>query len=45
MRITPIAFAVAGAYGMQRNVVESAAWLWFEWGRDRAGQLTYRWRQ
>lgn len=44
MRLTPIVFAVAGAYGRQIIGVESAAWLWFEWSRDRSGQLTYRWR-
>ena len=44
MRLTSIALAVAHAYGRQRNAVESAAWLWFEWTRGKDGQLSYRWR-
>ncbi len=44
MRLTPIALAVAVAYGRQRNVIESAAWLWFDWTRDRDGRLAYRWK-
>ncbi len=44
MRLTQIALSIAGAYGQQRNAVESAAWLWFEWTRDRDGRLAYRWR-
>ena len=44
MKLTTITLVVAGVYGLQRNAVESAAWLWFDWSRDRVGRLAYRWR-
>ena len=44
MKLTPIALAVALAYGQQRAVIESAAWIWFEWTREKGGRLTYRWK-
>ena len=44
MKFTPIALSIAVAYGQQINRVESAAWLWFDWTRDRDGRLVYRWR-
>ena len=36
--------AVAAAYGFTPLRVASAAWLWFEWRRDKQGHpVAYRW--
>ena len=44
MKLRPIALAVALAYGRQSAVIESAAWLWFDWTRGKDGRLSYRWK-
>ena len=44
MKYTPIAYAIAAAYGKQFDFIYSAAWMWFEWTQENDGRLTYRWK-
>ena len=45
MNLTPMALAIARAFGRQPLNIASAAWLWFEWSRDARGNpVSYRWR-
>jgi len=45
MKLSALAIALAQVYGVHRSRLHSAAWLWFDWTRDRQGRpVSFRWR-
>jgi len=44
MKLTPLSIALAQAYGITRPRLHSAAWLWFDWTRDKHGRtVSFSW--
>jgi len=45
MKLTLLSIALAHAYGITQSHLHSAAWLWFDWTRDKQRRpVSFRWK-
>jgi hypothetical protein len=45
MKLTILSIALGQAYGIMRPCIHSAAWLWFDWTRDKLRRpVSFRWK-